>query len=322
MSQSFSNNRNSFNTTYINHTVPDERANILAWLSPLDPKSRHQDIRDRRVGNIGEWVLQTEEFRSWYAGSGGGESDNSFLFCYGNPGVGKTYIRYNNRNEPQGMEEKGQLLTSRDFSSVVIDNLCDQARGQIATVACFYFDLAAQDEQSPIIMLSSLLKQLVFGLEEIPEEVSKAYEERKKAIGGQGPQISNILNMLQTTSSRRRAFICIDALDECAIEHRANILHLLGQLLQQSPGTRIFVTGRPHILPEIGRHLATGVARVSISPKRDDFVTYLRSRLATDTTPDAMDSSLEEDILKKIPDDISEMYVEATMLRKLPQAVG
>jgi len=94
MSQSFSNNTNSFNTTVNNITItPDERSNILAWLSPLEPRLRHQDIQDNRVENIGEWRLQTEEFRNWFAGSEGSESDNGVLFCYGNPGVGKTYIR-------------------------------------------------------------------------------------------------------------------------------------------------------------------------------------------------------------------------------------
>jgi len=231
--------------------------------------------------------------------------------------VGKTYIRYNYTNEPLRMEEKGQVLTTHDASSVVIDNLCNQARGQNATVACFYFDFAAQNEQSPTTTLSCPLKQLVFGLEEIPEEISKAYKDRKNAIGGQGPQVSNILKMLQTTSARRRAFICIDALDECATEHRVKLLDLLGQLLQQSPGTRIFVTGRRHVLPEIGRHLSGRVTSLSTSPVRDDIVTYIHSRLAADTTPDAMDSTLEADILKKIPSDLSEMYVEATTLRKL-----
>ena len=99
MSQSFNNNYGShniygsFNTTNINPTVADDRPHILAWLSPLDPRLRHQDIRDRRVGNVGEWILQTEEFRSWYAGSDGGKPDNAVLFLYGGPGVGKTYIR-------------------------------------------------------------------------------------------------------------------------------------------------------------------------------------------------------------------------------------
>ena len=95
MSQSFSNNINSLNTTVVtnNFTLVGDRSEILAWLSPLDPKLRHQDIQSRRVENVGEWLLQTGEFKSWYAGSEGGECDNPVLFCYGDPGVGKTYIR-------------------------------------------------------------------------------------------------------------------------------------------------------------------------------------------------------------------------------------
>jgi len=201
------------------------------------------------------------------------------------------------------------VLISRDSSSLVIDNLCNQVEGQNYTVTCFYFDFAARNEQSPAGILGSLLKQLVFGLEEIPEEISKAYQHRKNAIGGQGFHISDILRMLQIMTSRKRAFICIDAIDECATEHQIKLLNSLGQLLQQSPRTRIFLTGRPHILLEIGKRLAGRVAYISISPKQDDIVTYLRSRLAADITPDAMDSTLEADILKKIPNDIAEMYV-------------
>ena len=98
MSQYCSHNTHCFNTSYAfsvsnSFTVADDRSNILAWLSPLDPKLRHQDIQDRRVENIGEWLLQTEEFRSWRAGNEGDESDNAVLFCDGDPGVGKTYIR-------------------------------------------------------------------------------------------------------------------------------------------------------------------------------------------------------------------------------------
>ena len=93
MSRSFSHNTGSFNTTNISVTVTDDRSNILAWLSPLDPKFRHHDIQDRRVENVGEWLLQTEEFRSWYASRERDEPGNAVLFCYGDPGVGKTYIR-------------------------------------------------------------------------------------------------------------------------------------------------------------------------------------------------------------------------------------
>ena len=199
------------------------------------------------------------------------------------------------------------MLTSSDVSSLVIDNLCDQARGQNTTIACFYFDFAARSEQSPASMLGSLLKQLVCGQEEIPEHVSQAYKDQKNAIGGRGPRLSDIVKMLQATSSKKRTFICIDALDECAVGHRAKLLDSLDRILQNSPGTRIFMTARPHILPEVGRRLARRMTSISVSPKSYDIITYLHMRLAEDSIPDAMDSSLEADILRKIPEDISEM---------------
>ena len=201
----------------------------------------------------------------------------------------------------------------------MIDSLCDRA-GQNATVAGFYFDFADQKDQSATSMMGALLKQVVGGLEEIPEEISQAFQKQKNALGGRGPRLSDIVKMLQTTSSKRRTFICIDALDECVPEDRVKLLNSLGQILKKSPGTRIFVTGRPHIRPEIGRHLSGRVTSLPISTKRDDIIRYLHSRLQDDTTPDAMDSSLEADILKKIPEDVSEMYVETATLLKLPQA--
>jgi len=100
MSQSFSNNVNSLNT--VNFTLADERSNILAWLSPLEPRLRHKDVQESRVEGVGGWVLETEEFKSWYASNGGSGSDNAVLFCYGGPGVGKTFIRYRGRTMTKG----------------------------------------------------------------------------------------------------------------------------------------------------------------------------------------------------------------------------
>ena len=93
MSQAFSNNKNSFNTTNtINYTTPDDEPKILGWLSPLEPWVRHRDIRAERVDGIGAWLLETREFRRWHNASRGDESGHTTLFCDGNPGVGKSYI--------------------------------------------------------------------------------------------------------------------------------------------------------------------------------------------------------------------------------------
>ena len=87
------NNTKSFNNVWNNCTIADNRSQLLTWLSPLEPRLRHQDIQERRVENVGKWLIQTEEFRSWHGGSGESEGDKAVLFCYGGPGVGKTFIR-------------------------------------------------------------------------------------------------------------------------------------------------------------------------------------------------------------------------------------
>ena len=93
MSQALSNNYKSFNTTNtFNYITPDDESKILAWLSPLEPRARHQDIGTQRVDSIGAWLLQTPEFRSWHNGSREDGSHHPTLFCHGNPGAGKSYI--------------------------------------------------------------------------------------------------------------------------------------------------------------------------------------------------------------------------------------
>ena len=204
------------------------------------------------------------------------------------------------------MGEEGQGLTSCDASSLVIDRLGDRVGGQEVTVACFYFDFAAQKEQSPASMLGAVLRQVVGGLEEVPREIAQAYQNQKQVIDGRGPQLANIVKMLQNTASIKPTFICIDAIDECVARHRIKILDSLNQILQSSPGTRMFVTGRPHIQAEVGNRLS-GRTALRITPQKHDIISYLHSRLGEDTMPDAMDSSLKADILKKIPEEVSEM---------------
>ena len=91
-----SNITSSFNNI-IDLSRPYEKPEILAWLSPLEPQIRHQELRSSRVNKVGDWLLQAQEYQNWLGGSGEGDSDGSVLFCYGDPGVGKTYIRQERR---------------------------------------------------------------------------------------------------------------------------------------------------------------------------------------------------------------------------------
>ena len=203
--------------------------------------------------------------------------------------------------------QKTLLLTSFHCSSLVVDTLCDRARGQDTAVTCFYFDFAAGKEQTPGNMLGALLKQVVGGLDKIPEEIMREFIEQKKVIGGRSLRLDQIIKMLVAVTSLKPTFICVDAVDECAVRDRAKILTSLGEIIQKSPATRVFLTGRPHIRGEVETRLPRGVAAVSVSPWKDDIIHYIVKRLEEDPSPDEMDESLESEIIQKIPEIVSEM---------------
>jgi len=308
-----SSNRRNTPDAWNTDTVSDDHPQLLTWLSPLDPGLRHWDIQERRVNDVGGWLLETEEFRRWCRLGTEGEAESAVLFCYGNPGVGKTFIRYEDYLLQR--EESEPVLTPYDDSSLVVDRLCDQASGQNATVSCFYLGFAERKEQSATNVLGSLLKQIVSGMRRVPEEILRAFQQQKTTIGGRRPQLVDIVKMLQLVTSCLPTFVCLDALDECSRVQRARLLNSLKQVLEKSPGTRIFATGRPHIQAEIEKRLAGQVTSISVSPNRGDITRFLHVRLGEDEMLDAMDESLEADILEKIPENMSEMCVGPTMPR-------
>ena len=63
----------------------------MRWLSPLELNNRHQDVRTDRFDGVGDVFLGTSEFREWRGSEG--RANKAVLFCSGNPGVGKTYLR-------------------------------------------------------------------------------------------------------------------------------------------------------------------------------------------------------------------------------------
>ena len=81
------------NTVNVKNVVADENPEIMQWLSPLDPRGRHQDVRTDRLDGVGNWLLETNEFREWRSVGRKGEANKAILFCHGDPGVGKTYLR-------------------------------------------------------------------------------------------------------------------------------------------------------------------------------------------------------------------------------------
>jgi len=73
---------------------------------------------------------------------------------------------------------------------------------------------------------------------------------------------------------------------------------------------RIFIIGgRPNIQAEIGKGLARRGKRLSLGTSKDKIIEYLRVGLDENEkkTPDAMDQSLEANIVEKILENGSKM---------------
>jgi len=284
-------------------SITDGKRAILEWLSPLEPRERHQTIGVHRVSGVGDWLLLTNEFTRWSRGGDG--ISNPVLFCYGDPGVGKTYLRYERR-----LPLKIPRVNSNNNSSLVIDRLCGQVEAGAMAVACVYCDFYAPNEQSATGLLGALLKQVVSALEPIPDEVKKAFEISKGGVGGRRPLLSGVLKMLVECLSRlHRVFICIDALDEFPAKHRPELWDYLQQIVQKCPNIRLFLTGRIHIRDEAQRYFPGTADMLPISPTAHDIGLYLRMRLSRDSELDARDEELEADILRIIPEVTSGTYV-------------
>ena len=197
-----------------------------------------------------------------------------------------------------------------NISSLVIDTLCDSINQDSLAVTCVYCDFHAHKDQSATGVLAVLLKQLLAAVEPIPEDISEAFKRAKRGVGGRTLRPHEICAMLvKSLSSLQRGFICIDALDEFPSKHRPELWDALQHIVQECPNTRLFLTGRPHIQEEVKKHFSGSPDLAPVKPTKEDIRGYIAMRLRKDSELDAMDAELEAEILRIIPERISEAYV-------------
>ena len=197
-------------------------------------------------------------------------------------------------------------MTVRNISSLAIDWLCDQARNRDIVVAGLYCDYLAQEQQSAANILGAILKQLL-ERDGIPEPLRLVFRKEKRGFGGRAAQLVDLVGMLKTAlTSLPEVFICIDGLDECLPKNRRELLESLRNIVQASPTTRVFLSGRPHIRDEV-KGCFPEVVMIAVIPTVGDIERYLKVRLDSDPMPSAMNDNLRAEIMRVIPREISQM---------------
>ena len=227
----------------------DEDMKILDWLTPIDYDPQQNDYLKRRQPGTGQWLLDSAEYQAWL------KTKKQTLFCPGIPGAGKTIL-----------------------TAIVIDDLTTRASSDPAIgVAYIYCNFQQQGTQKIDDLMASLLKQLAQGQSSLPGSVKDLYGQYKTKRTR--PLLDEILRVLQSVAKMySRAFIIVDALDECQVsdDSRARFLSELFSL-QTRHEVNIFATSRP--IPQIINQF-NGSVQLEIRAHDEDVRKYLDVRIS------------------------------------------
>ncbi|KAJ5625445.1 hypothetical protein N7510_001754 [Penicillium lagena] len=225
------------------------------------------------------WLLKTEDFQRWIG------SQEQILFCPGIPGSGKTVL-----------------------SSIIIDHLeqmfPDQEDVVIAYLFCDY-----RQQQTLTELYSALLRQAVQRKPSIPESVKSFYQ--KYSTKSASPSEEAILDELRSIfTSCARAFVVIDALDECPVSdgNGSSVRHsFLRELvrLQNEAGFNLLATSRQD--QEIAAHFE-GAASVEIQASSEDIQYYVDFRLSDLPSFVRKREKLQQSIKDSITEAAKDMY--------------
>jgi Cdc6-like AAA superfamily ATPase len=255
-----------------------ERQIILDWLTPINYASQHNDFITRRQEGTGQWLLDSEEFRTWL------NTDKQTLFCPGIPGAGKTIL-----------------------TSIVVEELTSRfSNDPTVGIAYIYNNFRRQEEQKIDDLLACLLKQLA-GSQPSPLGTIKELYNQHKAKRTR-PSLDEISRCLQTvTIPHSKVFIIIDALDECQVSDGCRQRLLLEMFsLQANYKVNLFVTSR--FIPEITTKFQGNIS-LEIRASKEDIEMYLDARMSRLTPFDDWNQQLRNEIKVEISEAVDGMYV-------------
>jgi hypothetical protein len=201
------------------------------------------------------------------------------------------------------------------ISSVVIEELLKEVASNdpgAVCVAYVYCDYRDAEKQTPPHIIGALLSQVIatphYG-------TIKSLEARHGK--GNPLELNEVCGFLShALKTFHRAYICIDALDECKDEYRKRMLESLGSLLQDSTtnsSLRLFLTGRPHVEAHVNINISDldnqPPLSMTLKAGPDDIRAYISRQLeADDYKEDCMNEGLKKEILEKIVDTSDGMF--------------
>lgn len=238
----------------------------LEWLSSSDYATQQSDIIKRRQEGTGQWFLDAPEVVQWL------KESKATLFCPGIPGAGKTMV-----------------------AAIVVNQLLQSAVREEYGVAYIYCNYKSQANQDTASMLAALVKQLSQGRPSALSLVEKFHLEH--ASRGVRPSLENIFIVLRDVVMHLSyVYIVVDALDECQIKSRRQLVSKLLDL-QKVADVRLMVTSR--FVPDVEDAFRTAL-RLEVKAIDEDVKQFVVSQMRWLPNCIQRNSALQEMVQEKI----------------------
>ena len=255
----------------------NERQKLLDWITPLNFLAQQSVLLCWRQEGTGQWLFESPEFKSWMNKPG------ETLLCRGIPGAGKTML-----------------------ASIAIDHLQGTLRHKNIPVVYIYCDYKRQQEQTPINLMASILKQLLQHQISVPDGVMNSYHDRVNS--GTRLSFEEIGEMTKILlAGVLQAYIVVDALDELPVSGQVcQILLTYLRSLQKAQSLNLMITSRP--IPQIDHQLQDSLS-LEIRASNEDIKRYVYGRMNDMARSAQKDPKLQEAIAQCIVDIADGMFL-------------
>lgn len=244
------------------------RGRICTRISTIDFSGLQDDTFRRRQDGTGLWFLGASKFQNWV------HTARQTLFCPGMKGAGKTII-----------------------AATVIDYLSKIRTDNVGLAYVFYQYKSPKEriDQSMLIMLSAILKQLTYKVKDLPESIYQIFFKLSKNDGR--PTTDEIFDALKSVSScYSHVYIVVDALDVCDKNDRFRLISKLREL-QIASDIRFLITSRN--IHKIS-HLFKNNPNIEVRANEDDIKLYITSQMDSLAYCIQNDKTLQTDVLNKV----------------------
>ena len=244
-----------------------QRKEVLHWLCSIDPSTNHNAAHATHEPNTGTWLTKSQEFDRWWTGA------NRFLFLIGIPGSGKTVL-----------------------CSTIIEHIRDlRIHSSGIGFAYYYFDFNDERKQTIDGFLSSVLTQLSYQTETLPDGVRYLHEQSSN--GSLRPKRAALIDALfSVAKSYQKVYIIVDALDEC--QDRTEVVTLIMQIVNiGSKNIHLMGTSRrERDLESVFQDNRSQTVSLTGAFVDKDIALYVRSKLSRDRRLQAWPGSVKDEI--------------------------